>query len=131
LLKYYKFKEDSFNNLKNTYEEQKLTLNSYQQFDNYFNEFKIIIYNQSLNNVIMNILNMYCENYDDLIVKKHYNRELNNNINMVKYKCYNNGQNATIDLKNFDNNEINIKNLGNFLIWYCCNMSYSHYNEYI
>ncbi len=131
MLKYYKFKEDSFNNLKNTYEEQKLTLNSYQQFDNYFNEFKIIIYNQSLNNVIMNILNMYCENYDDLIVKKHYNRELNNNINMVKYKCYNNGQNATIDLKNFDNNEINIKNLGNFLIWYCCNMSYSHYNEYI
>ena len=125
----YKFKEDGFNNLKNTYEEKKLTLNNYQQFDNYFNEFKIIIYKQSLNNVIMNILNMYCENYDDFIVKKQYNRELNNNINMMKNKCYNNGQNATIDLKNFDNNEINIKNLRNFLIWYIINILYSHYND--
>ena len=62
----------------------------------------------------MKILNTYCENYNYFIKKKQYNRELDNNINIIKnkYCCiFNNSQPITIDLKNFNNDEINIKNL--------------------
>jgi hypothetical protein len=75
---------------------------------------------------------MYCDNYEDFIIKKQYNKLLNENINMIKNKycsIFNNGQSMLMDLKNFNNNEINIKNLRNFLIWTCFNITYDYYNN--
>ena len=135
LYKYEKINENIFDEFINMYEINKSNLHNYQTFNNYLiNNMLQRLYKQSINNLIINILNIYLENYEEFVVKKKYNILLNENIFNIKFKTYydeNKHQLNThtmMDFKDF-NKEIIISNLSSFIIWSCYGTTYQYYSD--
>jgi hypothetical protein len=135
LYKYEKINENIFNEFINMYEINKSNLHNYQTFSiHLINNMLQRIYKQSINNLIINILNIYLENYEEFITIKKYNNLLNEKIYSIKFKTYYDenkhplNTHTMLDFKDF-NKEITIHNLSSFTIWSCYGTTHQYYND--
>lgn len=135
LYKYEKINENIFNEFINMYKINKSNLHNYQTYSiHLINNMLQRLYKQSINNLIINILNIYLENYEEFITIKKYNNLLNEKIYSIKFKTYydeNKHQLNThtmLDFKDF-NKEITIHNLSSFTIWSCYGTTHQYYND--
>jgi hypothetical protein len=117
-----------FENIINEYEKNPETIKNSQHF---YTSFLVSIKNEitkkTLNNLIIDVLNLYYNNYEEFISSFGYNHQLKYDISQVQSKySYTNGT-ETIALNTFD--KININSSYQYLITTCYNISNEYYND--